>query len=213
MTETEPSELPLFPTADPEVLNDPEAAKALFKPVLTELAAVVDVDQDRLGDRTPCTDFTVAQLRQHVLAWLQFFTQALNDPDGKRERIDPETWELADDQQPSQIVIAAAADIDRAIDNGVADQVVVMSQARMTGGGVLAMALGEYLVHGWDLATATGQPWTPSQEAAEPALEFLRSTVAPEHRGPDSQFFDEEILAPEGASPFEKLLCFGGRQP
>jgi uncharacterized protein (TIGR03086 family) len=99
----------------------------------------------------------------------------------------------------------------------VADDVVTMSQARMAGDGVLAMALGEYLVHGWDLARATGRAWPPAESAddaaAEAALAFLQTTVAPEHRGPDSGFFDAEVAAPTGAGAFVRLLCFGGRDP
>jgi hypothetical protein len=49
--------------------------------------------------------------------------------------------------------------------------------------------------------------------AAEAALAFLKTTVAPEYRGPDSGFFGYEVPAPEGAGPFEQLLCFTGRDP
>jgi uncharacterized protein (TIGR03086 family) len=83
----------------------------------------------------------------------------------------------------------------------------------MAGDGVLAMALGEYLVHGWDLAVATGREWSAAEDAAEAALAFLRSTVRPEHRGPDSGFFDEEVAPDPDASAFERLLCFAGRDP
>jgi uncharacterized protein (TIGR03086 family) len=75
------------------------------------------------------------------------------------------------------------------------------------------MDLGEDLVHGWDLAVATGRSWEAGDAAAEPALAFLRTMVAPEHRGPDSGFFDAEVPAPPDATSFERLLCFTGRHP
>ena len=75
------------------------------------------------------------------------------------------------------------------------------------------MALGEYLVHGWDLAVSTGRSWEAAEAAAEPALAFLHTTIAPEYRGPDSGLFGEEVTAPPGATVFERLLCFAGRHP
>ncbi len=209
-------ELPVFPTPTAAALADPARAKALIDPVLGHLAAVIEVADGTLGRPTPCQDYDVATLRHHVLGWLQFFAAALNDPDGGRERIDPESWVLDPGiESPAAIVERARAEIAVAVDAGVAGRLVTMSQARMAGDGVLAMALGEYLVHGWDLAMATGQDWAPAgaDEAAEAALAFLHGTVAPEYRGPDSGFFGAEVEAPTGATAFIRLLCFAGRQP
>lgn len=213
MNGTETDQLPVFPTAAPEVFSDPRRTKTLFEPVLSQLARLVEVPEDQLAHPTPCESYAVRDVRRHVLAWLQFFAAALNDPAGAAKRLDPDTWDLGPNQLPSDIVRQAAAGIERAIDAGAARALIVMSQARMAGDGVLAMALGEYLVHGWDLAVSTGRPWEAADAAAEPALAFLRTTVAPEYRGPDSGFFDEEVTAPPGATPFERLLCFTGRHP
>ncbi len=203
--------LPLFPTVAPDVFRDAAATVALFEPTLARLAALVDVDTAALTAPTPCAGFDVAALRRHVLAWLQFFAAALNDADGTTARIDPESWDLAPTDRPSAIVERAAADIVRAARAGAVERVLVMSQARMAGDGVLAMALGEYLVHGWDLAVATGRAYDGDEVAAAPALAFLHSTVAPQFRGPDSGMFDHEVPAPPDAGAFVRLLCFTGR--
>lgn len=213
MNDTETDQLPVFPTTAPEVFRDPAATKTLFAPVLSQLARVVEVHDDQLVLPTPCRSWAVADLRRHILAWLQFFAAALNDPPGATERLDPDTWDLGPHQRSADIVRQAAADIGSAIDAGAATALVVMSQARMAGDAVLAMALGEYLVHGWDLAASTGRTWEPADVAAEPALAFLHTTIAPEYRGPDSGFFDQEVPAPQGASAFDQLLCFAGRHP
>lgn len=211
------NELPVFPATAPGLFKDTAVVTAMFQPVLADLGDMVTVEAGSMDRPTPCDGFTVGELRRHVLGWLQFFAEALNDPAGQSERIDAETWELADGQDAAAIVTEAAAAIDTAIAAGVADELVVMSQARMTGDCVLAMALGEYLVHGWDLATATGRAWAADDgvhdAAAEAALAFLETTVAPEYRGPDSGFFGYEVPAPDGATPFQQLLCFTGRDP
>lgn len=207
------SERPLFPATAPPAITDDAWTSAAFERVLASLEDLVEVAEADLDLPTPCDGFDVRALRHHVLAWLQFFAAALSDPGGSTTRLDPETWELGTNEDPRRIVQAAAAAIRAAIEAGVRDEVVVMSQARMEGGAVLSMALGEYLVHGWDLAVATGRRYEDDDESAGPALEFLQSTVAPEYRGPDTGFFDAEVEPPPDASPFVRLLCFAGRHP
>lgn len=210
---TSSDKFPIFPAPAPEIMSDTEATATLFTDVLEQLATVVDIDDSALEGATPCDGFNVGQLQQHVLGWLQFFAAALNDPDKASERFDPDTWQLPHDTKGSDIVAIALDDIKRAIEDVPAGQLVVMAEARMTKEAVLAMALGEYLTHGWDLSVSTNQTWQPSEGAAAPALEFLQGTVVPEYRGPDTGFFDAEVPAPEGASEFEQLLCFCGRDP
>lgn len=230
MTETDitkdssPDELPLFPAPTPDALADQDNAIALIGSVLDRLAEVIDITGSSPTDPTPCAGFDLAALQGHALAWLQFFAAALSDPNPEPNsnsnsksnyaggRIDPETWSLGE-ADPVAIVDQAKSDIQAAIVAGVLDQVVVMVQARMYGGAVVAMALGEYQVHAWDLAVSTGRSYRSPEGAAGPALEFLQATVAPEYRGPDSGFFDAEIPAPDDADDFVRLLCFTGRDP
>ncbi len=206
-------ELPIFPTSAPALFCDPDITAGLFVDVLDRLAAVVDVGDDQLSGPTPCAVFTVGELRTHVLGWLGFFAAALSDPAGASPRPDPEAFVLADGQKASEVVARARADIGAAIAADAAGQMVTMSSARMAGDGVLAMALGEYIVHAWDLATATGQPYVAPDAAVGPAHDFLLTMVAPEYRGPDTGFFDEEVAVADDASPLDKLLGFAGRNP
>lgn len=210
---TETTELPLFPTTAPQVFCDADATRVLFSDTLDALAGVVDIDDDQLTLATPCSQYDVGELRHHVLGWLDFFATALTDPSARSPRPDPEAFSLADGERASDAVRRCSAEIQQAIADDVASQAVTMSQARMPGDGVLAMALGEYLVHAWDLATATGRAYDSPADAVVPAHEFLLGMVAPEYRGPDSGFFDEEVPVPEDASDFDRLLGFAGRDP
>lgn len=212
-SDTDIHELPIFPANAPEGLRVPAAAIELIRPVLESLSAVVEIEPEHLNRATPCRDYDVGQLRRHVLAWLQFFADALSDPDAFADRIDPDTWELGDGDAPSDIVRSTARRIIVALEDGVGERLVVMSQARMNGYAVTAMALGEYIVHGWDLALATGRPWTVDDEAATQARLFLETTVAPEYRGEDSGFFGDEVTVDDDASPLDRLLAFAGRNP
>jgi uncharacterized protein (TIGR03086 family) len=216
MSETvtdESAELPIFPTNAPAVFSDPDATRTLFAPVMAALADVVELDDDQRSLPTPCAGFDAGQLQTHVLGWLDFFATALSDPPAGSPRPDADAFVLGADTSAAEVVRDAAARIDAAIADGVAGELVVMSASRMAGTGVLGMALGEYQVHAWDLARATGRSYEPCADAVGPAHEFLSGMVAPEYRGPDSGFFDHEVPVPDGAPAFDQLLGFAGRDP
>jgi uncharacterized protein (TIGR03086 family) len=207
------TELPVFPTTAPAVFCDPDATRALFGDVLGRLAEVVDLDDDQLSLPTPCAQYDAGQLRSHVLGWLGFFAAALCDPAATSPRPDPEGLELVVGDPASALVRRNLEQIQQAIADDAAGQMVTMMSSRMAGDGVLGMALGEYIVHGWDLARATGRPYSAPDAAVAPAHEFLLGMVAPEYRGPDTGFFDVEVEVPAGAPALDRLLGFAGRDP
>jgi len=206
-------DLPLFPAVAPDEFGNPALVKALLAEVMDKLSKVVEIPSSHLAAPTPCRDYNVAQLRHHVLGWLQFFAAALADPEGQSERIDPVGWEFGTDSNPGDVVNAAHNTIEAAVDAGVAGELVVMSEAKMSGSAVLAMAFGEYIVHGWDLARSTGKEWQVADQSCILALAFLEGTVVPEYRGPESGFFDDQVPAAADASALDKLLAFAGRDP
>jgi uncharacterized protein (TIGR03086 family) len=206
---------PYFPATAPAALADADTAAALLDPVLGQLADVVSrVKPEQSGDPTPCTRYDVAELRDHVLGWLQFFAAAFADPARRGPRPDPATYRAADDDRNLADVVRRSADtLADAVRGGVLDGQVVLSQSRMDGPAAFAMVLGEYLVHGWDLAVAVGAPWTPSERACETALEFFQAMVLPEYRGEEGGFFGEEVPVAPGAPALHRLLGFAGRRP
>ena len=74
----------------------------------TQLADLVEVPVDTLDAPTPCAAYTVETLRDHVLAWLQFFSAALTDPTGSAPRPDPDSWNLGE-VDPGDVVRRAHA--------------------------------------------------------------------------------------------------------
>jgi len=186
-----------------------------LEPVLGQLAEVVTrVTPETLGGPTPCRQYDVATLRDHVLGWLQFFAAAFADPARKAQRPDPDGYRAADDDRDlAEVVRRSAGTLVDAVRGGVLDGQIVLQQSRMDGPGAFGMVLGEYLVHGWDLAVAVGGPWTPPEQACESALEFFRAMVVPEYRGEEGGFFGEEVPVAPDASALDRLLGFAGRRP
>jgi uncharacterized protein (TIGR03086 family) len=189
-------------------------AGQLIKPVLQDLADVVaGISPDQFTDPTPCADFDVAALRAHVLGWVTFFGAAFNDPDGSTDRPDPKSAVAPEGPQAAaDVVRAAAARIAEAVDNGVAERPVLMIQATMPGDSLLRMALWEYLTHGHDLASATGQEWNPPVAAVQDALAFAPNILTDEYRGKGKDF-GEIVPVPDDAPALDRLLGFSGRDP
>jgi len=64
------------------------------------------------------------------------------------------------------------------------------------------------LVHGWDMATATGQPYEPPAALVAEAEAFARGALDPMR---DGDTFADPTQAPAGASPIEQLAAYTGR--
>jgi uncharacterized protein (TIGR03086 family) len=65
------------------------------------------------------------------------------------------------------------------------------------------------LVHGWDLATATGQSYEPHDELVAEVQSFAEHAVDPLR---DGDTFASAIEPPQSASPMERLAAFTGRE-
>ena len=212
MSDQQTDEIPFFPAPAPPALADATAVRRMLLPVLDDLADVVGaVTAADLARPTPCSGFDVAALEQHVLGWLDLFGVCFTDAGRREGRPDPAAFEVPADA--AAVVRTARDRFATALDAGVLDGEVVMSASRMTGPGATGMVLGEYVVHGWDLATALGRPWTPPAEAVTTAHEFFAGVVVPEYRGPDGGFFLDEVPVPDDAPALDRLLGFAGRDP
>ncbi|QKE85009.1 TIGR03086 family metal-binding protein [Arthrobacter sp. NEB 688] len=76
------------------------------------------------------------------------------------------------------------------------------------------VALDEVLLHGWDLAAATGQPYAPSDAEAEAVLPIVTPPDDPERAAAERRgMFGPALPVPEGASAFERVLALAGRDP
>jgi len=80
------------------------------------------------------------------------------------------------------------------------------------GRGALTGYVQEVAMHGWDLASATGQETELDPELAEFALAFAHRMLPPERRGDDTPFAPV-VPAPEGAGRYAQLAAWLGRTP
>jgi uncharacterized protein (TIGR03086 family) len=181
-----------------------------LQPAATALSRIVaGVRDDQLDNPTPCTESTVATLVNHVDGLALAFTAAamkrplegnasLTDQpaDGWRERI-PERLE---DLVRAWHTETAWTGHTRA---GGVD---------LPGDAAGLIALNEVVVHGWDLAAATGQEYPGDRASVEGALQFVRASVEQNPNGTPGLFEAPVPINPD-APPLSRLVALTGRDP
>jgi uncharacterized protein (TIGR03086 family) len=180
----------------------------------TEMLAKVlaGVGDDQLTAPTPCHGGTVADLLDHVNGLsLAFAGAAAKDqatggqaPVADGSRLAP-GWRT---RIPGQLAaLAAAWDSDGA-------------WAGMTRAGGLDLpaevagrvAANELVVHGWDIAVATGQDYAGDPGVLQAAYEFVQGAVA-QSPGGTPGLFGPPVTVPADAPTLNRLLGLTGRDP
>jgi uncharacterized protein (TIGR03086 family) len=153
------------------------------------------VGDDRLDAPTPCTEWTVAALVDHLVNAPTNFTTIMRgeEPDWTAE---PDHVG-ADREQRFQAAGLQLLDAWRAA--------AATEQASP-----LDWQLAELAVHTWDLATALGEPTGHLEpEVAERGLAFMRSGLTAENRDP---VFGPERRAPAESDAYTRIAAFAGRE-
>jgi uncharacterized protein (TIGR03086 family) len=188
-----------------------EKTTDLLVAVLADLAPMVGhITGEQLHDPTPCTELDVGQLRMHVLGWLTTFAAGFADAGGQAPLDRLEGYSVPTD--PAAEVRSASATMAAALRDGAAARPMRLGSSAMPGDMALSMILWEYQVHGWDLARATGQPWSPPGAAAEESLEFAPGMLTGDYQG-QGKAFAPRIPVAASASPLDRLLGLSGRDP
>jgi uncharacterized protein (TIGR03086 family) len=187
-------------------------------PATSAVAGLVrGVRDDQLGATTPCGGLTVGELLDHIDSLCTAFAAAgtrETRSDGGQAPV-PDASRLGGDWRdrlPARLDELAQAWRPDDAWHG-------MTQV---GGGELpaatagASAADEVIVHGWELAVATGQPFPGGDQdlagVLATACEWVRSVAG---QNPDGApgLFGPPVAVPAGAPPLDQLLGLTGRDP
>ncbi|MDQ1635520.1 MAG: hypothetical protein QOJ32_2329 [Frankiaceae bacterium] len=169
---------------------------------------IAAVPPDAAHRPTPCPEFDVDALVSHLTQWLTTFATSLEGDPPPTPAAEAGGWPAI---EAEQFALAGRHAVS-AFRNGADGRPVTLMGGPIPGSMVLGMMLMEYIGHGWDLATATGQPLPFGEAEAEAALAAGRQFLTPEYRGPDKSFGDE-VPVPDDAPAVERLIGFLGRDP
>lgn len=183
-----------------------------FGPATTAVARLVrGVRDDQLGDPTPCADTTVADMLDHLGGLTLAFRMAAEKrapPGGATPRADgaqlEDGWR---DRIPAALDALAQAWRDPAAYAGMTMAGPVEMPAEIAA----LVALDEVVVHGWDLARATGQDYAPDEGLVLASLGFAQGFEVPE--GVTDGPFGPPVAVPDDAPALDRLAGATGRDP
>jgi len=183
-------------------------------PYMTECAAEAarvarGVSAAQLDDPTHCPDWDVRTMVNH---WVLYTSHGLEHR-ALRKQLSEELTARDFTADPDWAA-AYAAQLDRAVaawaDPAVWEGEVDLGTAKIPAGELAPMIIKELAVHGWDVATATGQEYRISDGAARLVLD-----VVEKHGDLYRQYdgFADPVPVPDDAPVFERALASSGRDP
>jgi uncharacterized protein (TIGR03086 family) len=184
---------PDSPPADE--LQCAEATFAVLEQVLHGLG------DDDLSKQTPCREFDVASLTDHLMNSINVIGGAAGAELPERDRTD---------SVERQVVLAARPALDAWQRRGLGGTVPFgqgKAPATMMAG-VLSL---EFLVHAWDYAAAVGREVGAPDSLSDYVLGLAKNIITPEGRS--NAGFDDPIDVAADARALDRLLAYTGRRP
>jgi len=183
-------------------------------PVTRTVATLVaGVRDDQLHDPTPCAKYTVGDLAHHLGGLTLAFTLAARkeQPEGGQRAAGDASqlrpaWREEVRQDLAALALAwshPAAYAGQTAAGGIT----------MSGSEAAVVALNELVVHGWDLAVATGQEYDAREVDLAPCLSFAEFFSAPGTEEMRGDAFGPVVAVPDDAPPLDRLLGLMGRDP
>ncbi len=181
-------------------------------PVRAVRALLLGIDDDELAGATPCPDWTVAALLDHLMTLSYAFTQTARkrtDAPGTAEPPPPPSAQHLSRHWRSRLPVLledlATAWKDPAAWTGTSQAGGMTAPAATLG----TVAMNELIMHGWDLARATGQDYAADPRTLEVLIEFLAQGLADGTPG----FFGPRVPAEGEAAMLDQALAMAGRDP
>jgi uncharacterized protein (TIGR03086 family) len=165
---------------------------------------ITRIRPDQASLPTPCTEFDVRALVNHLVFDMQMF--AYNIGGGKHG--EPNDDLIGSDWNDAYAAARVALE-DAWREKGV-EGTVKGRLGELPATWAVGQHLADVSVHSWDLATATHQSTRLDQEVARVSLDWARGALKPEYRG---TAFGPEVEVPENAPIYERLVGFFGRNP
>ncbi|MGH3242058.1 MAG: TIGR03086 family metal-binding protein [Spirillospora sp.] len=175
---------------------------------------VAGVRDDQLAAPTPCEDLSLAALLDHVGMLSMAFTWAAEKhfPQGPSSPPTIDASRLPADWRaliPERLDALAAAWRSPDAWEGMTQAGGLDLPGRDAG----HVAMNELVVHGWDIARASGQPYEPGDEELAACLAFVGPAVEQSGGQGVEGLFGPAVDVPADAIPLDRLIAMTGRRP
>ena len=162
-------------------------------------AVLWPLTEDDLSRPSPCTEYTVGEVGQHVVRSMVLLASVAGDPAAG----------AAAGSLEEQVAVTTEAALAAWRRRGL-DGTVAVGRSTLPATLAVEIIPMELLVHGWDVARATGQQIDVPPEVADHLLGRARELVTEDKRG---RSFAAEVPAGPQASALQRLIAFTGRVP
>ena len=170
---------------------------------------VAGTRRDQLGDPTPCTDWDVRTLLNHLIGGCITFAAGA---EGRPVDMDGPEDHAAEDHVAAYDRASKAA---RAAfeSPGALEREFSLPWGDTPGTAALGLALADAVVHGWDLAQATGQELAIDDDTAEVIYEMTSSMMQPNGSYPRGDSFKDPVAVGDDAPIAHRMVAYLGRRP
>jgi uncharacterized protein (TIGR03086 family) len=158
-----------------------------------------------LSRPTPCTEYTVGDVGQHLVRSMVLLASVADEQIGTPVAGSLDTTGSLDVTVAATAEAALAAWRHRGLDGSVA-----VGRSVLPASVAVEIIPLELLVHGWDIAHATGQHIDVTPEVAGYVLDRARELITADKRG---RSFAAELPAEAAATTLQRLIAFTGRAP
>jgi uncharacterized protein (TIGR03086 family) len=170
---------------------------------------VTNVSPSQFGQPTPDTEWDVRTLLNHLILWTSYSMEA-------RAHGESVGQDLMDRDFAAEDGFAAAyrAQLDRAL-AAWSEPAAWQRELNVMGtptpaADIAGLLIAELVLHGWDLAAATGQPFEVGGATADAALAAVAANadLFRQYKG-----FAEPVDVPPSATALDRVLALSGRDP
>jgi uncharacterized protein (TIGR03086 family) len=189
-----------------------ELYEAFDRAVASTAGIVKAVRPDQADAPTPCTEWDVGDLLNHIIGTL-WLSEALLGDRPPRYPMAPgglPGTDLAGRDPAAAYAEASAAALTSASLGDTLTRVHTTPLGDMPGPVLAGFTTLDIAVHGWDLARATGQPAGLDEALAVHVLAFAEQAITPDFRAPR---IGPAMPVAAGAPLTDRLVAFLGRQP
>ncbi len=158
---------------------------------------------------TPCTDWDLRTLLNHTILWTAYSAERR----ARDEKL-PDDLMTTDFTAQPDYSQAYAAQLDRAVaawsEPGAWDRELAMMGTPTPSADVGALLVAEMVLHGWDIARATGQDYHCDGPVLAAAAEAVAANAELFRK---YEGFAAPVPLPPDAPEFDRLLAATGRDP
>ncbi len=170
---------------------------------------VANVSPAQFGLSTPDTEWDVRTLLNHLILWTSYSMEARAHGESVGQELMDRDFAGEDD-----FAGAYRAQLDRALaawsDPAAWERELNVMGSQTPAADVAALLIAELVLHGWDLAAATGQQYEVGTAAAEAALAAVTANadLFRQYKG-----FADPVDVPPTATALDRVLALSGRDP